>query len=256
MSRLPTIYIPCIYDDRPASVSEGTLSSTLEETVDLLVDADVRAPGLSSLLRGVLQVPPDEAHVLMMLGDSRLQAVGRWASVVAAGGYTTLAGCCWDDFGRPGHIGPADAPLLAGHGVVVASAGLSGQPLVGLGLEALRRELTQSRDQLSAALGYPVRALAPTPPTFGRAVDGLVLEEARRAGYRLILRPGSGLTDLDKSPPVRRPFEVVEYRTLRTDQSPKGLRDWILDRGLSRPRARLRELVDQPRRLLDRLGRT
>jgi hypothetical protein len=256
MPRLPAIYIPSIYARRPSLVREGTLVDTLEETIDLLAEADVRAPAMGSLLGGTLRIEPDTAHVLLMLGDSRLQAVGPWARAVAAGGLTTLVGCSWEDFGSAGHIGPSDAALLTGHGVTVASSGLDGQPLVGLGLEALRRQLADSRARLCEALGYPVYALMPTPTALGRAVDGLVLEEARRAGYRLILRPGAGLTDFDESPPDRRPFEVVEYRTLLTDENPEDLRDWVLGRGLSRQRTRLRDLVNQPRRILARFGRS
>lgn len=79
---------------------------------------------------------------------------------------------------------------LFGLGAVVASCGEDGQPLLGLPLGKLRDVLERSREVLSERCGYPVNTLWPPHDKLYRALDGLIIEEAYRAGYTRVLRPG------------------------------------------------------------------
>jgi peptidoglycan/xylan/chitin deacetylase (PgdA/CDA1 family) len=251
MSQLPTAYVSTLHAHRPERARDGMTIEALDALVEQLADAEVRSPSLSSLVRGRLSGGQVERGALFVLADSRLATIAEWAGSLAASGYTSLVVCASAELGRDGHIGTGDVPLLTGHGIVLASQGTSGRPLIGLSLEDLRHELTDSRQRLSRLAGYQVRTLLPTPSTFGNAVDGLILEEAQRAGYELVLQPGRSITELDDPSPGAR---VLNYRTLRTDDSPARLRDWIVDRGLARPLAQVSDLVNRPRRILSRFG--
>jgi hypothetical protein len=226
----------------------------LASLVESLADADVHAPAVTSLMRGKLSID-DAPSALFVLADCRLQALADWAGSLAAATYTSIVGCSLADIGTAGYPDAKDAPLLTGHGMVLASRGVSGKPLVGMSLQSLRAELERSRHELSEMAGYGVRILMPAPSTLGTAVDGLVLEEARRAGYKLVLSPGRSVTELTERPTNGAdPVQTLQYRTVRTDDSAEHLRDWILGKGLSRQVAQVRDLVNRPRRILSRFG--
>ncbi len=253
MAQLPTAYVPHLFAQAPGKSRDGMSAPTLSALVERLDQAQVHSPAVLSLLRGKLLLGGVERAALLVLGDTRLDSVAQWADALAAASFASLVACSCADVGAPGYLRAIDAPLLTGHGIVVASRGVSGRALVGLPLEELRHELLDSRRRLSELAGYPVRTLIPTPSTLGAAVDGLVLEEARRAGYRLVLRPGRAITELD-APLARGYSRVVDYRTVRTDDSASHLHRWIVGHGLSRRVAQVRELVNRPRRILGRLG--
>lgn len=250
--QLPVAHISKVYPTEPDRGRDGLSVGAIGTLVDKLAEADVRTPAASGLLRGKLLIEDLDHPVLLTLSDSRIRSIAHWADQLAATGYTSVLGCCCEELDAPDRIGPGDAPLLTGHGIVLASQGVSGRPLVDLSLEALRRELTDSRRRLSKLAGYSVRILMPVPTTFGQAVDGLVLEEAHRAGYHLVLRPGRAITDI--SAQSGQPLQSLQYRTIRTDDSPAHLRDWVVGRGLARGLAQVRELVNRPRRILGRFG--
>ncbi|MFP4598175.1 MAG: hypothetical protein ACLFVJ_07985 [Persicimonas sp.] len=250
--QLPVAHISKVYPTSPARPRDGISIEALGRLVDGLAGADVRTPAVSGLLRGKLLLEDLERPVLLTLSDCRLRSLAHWADQLAATGYTSVLGCSCSELDGPDQISRQDAPLLTGHGIVLASRGLSGRPLVDLSLQELRRELTESRERLSKLAGYSVRLLMPVPTAFGHAVDGLVLEEAKRAGYRLVLQPGRAVTDI--SAQAGQPVQALQYRTVCTDDSPTHLRDWVVGRGLARGLARVRELVNRPRRILGRFG--
>ena len=244
-------YVDQLHRDAPGRPTDGMTHDALEGWIERLVQAGVDSPAVPSLLAGRAGVDDLDRPVLLALADPRLESVAVWSDALAQATYSSLLVCSAQDFGSPGHIGPADGPLLLGHGLVVASRGLTGRPLVGLPLNELRRELEQSRAQLSSAVGYPVHVLVPEPNALGAAVDGLVLRQARRAGYRMVCQPGRAVNRLeDQSGPVDR----LQYRIVRTDDAPSHLSDWVVDKGLARPVARMRDLVNRPRRILSRFG--
>ncbi|MFW5966444.1 MAG: hypothetical protein ACOCV2_02945 [Persicimonas sp.] len=249
MVKLPVAAVSTIHGARPARATDGIAEGTLSELVELLDQAGVLTPSFSALVSGrVSGVDGLEQPALLALCDDRLEQVAAWSAHLAYAGFTSLVACAADRIGEDDRLSRSDAPLLSGHGVVVASRGCNGAPLVDLPVEELRRELRDSRQRLSKMAGYAVRILMPQPTSTGRAVDGLVLEEARRAGYHLVLRPGRAVGEAEASD--RQPLRVLPYRRIRTDDSPQHLRDWIVGRRLARGVARLRGLVDQSRRFL------
>jgi peptidoglycan/xylan/chitin deacetylase (PgdA/CDA1 family) len=251
MSHLPAAYIPRLFSSPPKRARDGLSVDVLDTLVERIADADVRSPALSSLIRGKLAGGDLRHAVLFVLGESRIEAIAAWAGALASSTYTSMVGCASSDIGRDGYLDTDDMPLLTGHGIALASQGISGRPLIGLPLEDLREELEQSRRRLSRLAGYQVRILLPAPSTLGNAVDGLVLEEARRAGYKLVLHPGRSVTDLSNP---QHDIQPLTYRTLRTDDSPEHLHDWIVGKSLARSIAQVRDLVNRPRRILSRFG--
>jgi hypothetical protein len=251
MTQLPAVYISRLYARNRKRARDGLSVEALDALVERLADADVRSPTLSSLIGGTLLGQDLERAALFVLGDTRLGAIADWAGLLAVSTYPSLVVCASSEVGRDDHICAGDMPLLTGHGIVLASQGVTGQPLVGMPLEDLRDELTASRRSLSRLAGYQVRTLLPSPSIFGNAVDGLVLEEAQRAGYKLVLQPGRSVTHLAST---THDMQTLSYRTVHTDDSPTHLRDWIADHGLARPIAQVRDLVRRPRRILSRFG--
>lgn len=255
MAKLPAAYISTLFGRVPDDAADGIVDRTLAALLEALGEAGVDTPAVTAFMRGRPAVEELEHPVLFALGDARLPQVAAWATQMANAGFASLVGCAAAQIGQEDRLGARDLPLLTGHGVAVASRGMRGEPLVDLPVEELRAELVESRRRLSAWAGYSVRTLLPAPTALGRAVDGLVLKEARRAGYRLVLRPGRSVDELDDTARSgsAEALEVLQYRTVRTDDSPEHLRDWVVGKNLARGLAQLRELVNRPRRLLSRL---
>lgn len=230
------------------------VAATLEVLAEKLAESGVHSPTVSALVSGRLIQSLDAQHVLLCLGEPTRRALAHWFSF-SWSTYASLVCLPSSQLGVDDRPDRHDLPLLTGHGCVVASRGVSGDPLAGMPVNRLRDELVESRQRLSEAAGYQVRWLAPTPTTLGTAVDGLVLEEARRAGYRRVLHPGAGLFDLDEDPIADQPDGCarLSYRPIQTDDTVDELVRWVRDERLSRPAARLRRLKRTPRRLLDRL---
>lgn len=252
MSYLPTIYVDELFDCAPEAVRDGMTLDALTSLLDLLDAATVGSPGAPALLGGSLLDDGSRSDVLLMLGNCQLSSISKWAKILNSKGFSSVVCCSCSQVDSAGYLHVYDAPVLIGHGITIASRGLTGRPLVGLPLAELRRELGESQKKLSAIAGYQVGILAPMVSTFGHAVDGLVLEEARRAGYRLILEAGGRVTDLSSnsnSPGIDR----LDYRIVTTQNSPRSLADWIIGTGLSRQGAQLREMLQRPRRILSRL---
>lgn len=252
MTQLPIASVSRLYERAPQPPRDGLTLTNLHDLVEVLARADVASPGVASLLAGRPLVEQIERPLLLVLEDPRLDAIAQWAATLSAASYASMLALTCTDLDAPSSIGRRDAGLLLGHGVVLASRGVSGRPLVGMALEELRGELVDSRRRLSELAGYPVHALAPEPNTFGNAVDGLVLEQARRAGYRLVLRPGRAISQTSDATDA----QLIEYtyRRIRTDDSAEHLRDWALGKGLARGVAQVRDLVNRPRRILSKFG--
>jgi hypothetical protein len=229
------------------------VADTLEALAEKLAESGVHSPTVSALISGRLIQSTDARHVLFCLGEPTRRALAHWMAL-SWSTYASLVCLPSSQLGVDDTPGRHDLPLLTGHGCVLASRGVSGDPLAGMPVNQLRDELSESRQRLSEAAGYQVRWLAPTPTALGTAVDGLVLEEARRAGYRRVLHPGTGLFDLDDDPIADQPGGCarLSYRPVQTDDTVDELVRWVRDERLSRPAARLRQLTRTPRRLLER----
>ena len=112
----------------------------------------------------------------------------------------------------------SDLAALPGLGVHPVCAGWTGRALVGLSLPELRDELETCHAFMTRTTGAPAMILAPNHNDFGVAVDGLVLEEARRVGFQRVitepLQPLRGENTVWWSAPRLelgdRPEEVVE----------------------------------------------
>ncbi|AWV90938.1 hypothetical protein [Bradymonas sediminis] len=255
MIYLPTLYIAELFDRAPDKGCDGMTLDALSELLDLLEAAEVQSPSAPSLIGANILNKTGTPSVLMMLGDCHLPSVSAWINSLNPKGLSSIVACSFAQIEGASDLTTTDASILIGHGVSLASRGLSGRPLVGMPLAELRAELTESQQKLSEVAGYQVGILAPTVSTFGQAVDGLVLEEARRAGYRLILEPGGRVTELSSDATPITP-ERLDYRIVSTHDSPKSLADWVIGTGLSRQRAHIRELLQRPRRILSRLKST
>lgn len=237
--RLPILHIPP--DEAHA----------LAALCDALAARDVLGLGVSGLIAGAVPLATP-SPVLLTTADTRLPSLARWSRLLAHPGYASLLFCVSERLLEDcdGHLSPSDLPLLTGHGVVLASRGVTGEPLVGLSPGRLREELKESRRQLSDAAGYPVNALAPAPNAVGRAFDNLVLREARRAGYTLFLKPGAGgAARVDRA----RPDEPMPFHEWGPSDTPSDLADWAAGDLVARGATRLRGLLDTPRRLLRRV---
>jgi|GEM_PF-4690731 len=252
MTSLPAIYIASLFERPPDLLSDGITLDGLAKLLELLDEAKIQSPGAASLLGANILNGAPAPGVLMILGDCQLHSISTWANLLNQKGFSSIVICGCSEVNRAGYLREDDAPLLIGHGVAIASRGATGRPLVGMPLAELRRELQESQQKLSRVAGYQVGILAPTISTFGHAVDGLVLEEARRAGYRLILEPSGRVTDLSTTQNVADP-ERLDYRIVTTNDAPEDLVHWIIGTGLSRPSAQIRELLQRPRRILTRL---
>lgn len=253
MTQLPVVYFAELFERPPEQPCDGISLTGLQEFIEALEHSGAQSPPIPAIMAGELLPEAQAPGILLVLGDCHLHTLAQWAQAVGARGYTSVVGCAGAEAQYDGFLERMDAPLLLGHGTVVASRGLTGRPLVNLGLAELRRELVDSRAQLTALVGYPVDILLPAVATFGQAVDGLVLDEARRAGYKWVLVPGARVSDLYGGPgaPVRP--TLVSYRIASSDEDPQRLAHWTLGQGLSRQRARVNDLLRRPRRILSRM---
>lgn len=254
MQTLPTLYIPRIHAAALSRPRDGLLLEALDALAEKLADAQVHSPTASALMAGSVLTSDDAPHALFCLGDPSREALAAWFRL-SWSTYTSLLFVASSQLDETSCISRDDVPLVTGHGCILASRGASGEPLAGMRVGRLREELVDSRALLSEAAGYQVRVLAPRPTALGTTVDGLVLEEARRAGYRRVLHPGVGLLDLDDDPIADQPAGCarLSYRTVQTDDTVDELARWILDERLTRPAARIRQLARTPRRFIDRL---
>lgn len=137
-----------------------------------------------------------------------------------------------------------DLRALLGMGVAVGSSGATGAPLIDRPLVSLRADLESSREALSRACGYEVRALRPTPTPVGRAIDPMILEEAARAGYALVLRPSHDVLAWRTDAP--RGVQVLAQRIWTAEDDPGSIAAWLGDERLSR--ARIEDALGQATR--------
>lgn len=199
-----------------------------ESLLELLNERGVRSVSQLGLMCGGIawDVGPAAMFVLRDSDEAVAAALARIC-------HGSVSGFVWSvASGRA----TADWSNLVGAGVICASAGVTGRPLVGLGVGELRQELAESRESLHDVLGYAPMVCCPRRDRNGIAVDGLVAREAERAGYRMILQPGRGL----EVPETTR----LSVYTPATSASVEDLADWI--RG--DPWLRIRFALTPPRR--------
>ena len=246
--QFPIVHIDRIVERSPNPRDRGTYAlADLQRLVSLLAETGATTPSTPFLNAGFVAGESLDVPFLFALSDPGLRSIANWWEALTPTGFASLLFCASSTLDDPETISPRDFPLLTGAGVSVVSRGVSGDPLVGLNVDRLRSELAESRERLSAALGFEVRALAPAPTPEGRAIDGLVVREARRAGYRLFFEPG-GVTEIEGPTEPR----TLAYRTVRPADTPESLRDWILGQSLARTSMRLRDLLSKPKEFLER----
>lgn len=242
--------VPILHVQRLASgETGGDQTSEFDEfarLVDALDDEEIRTPSFASLLRGRLAESGVDRPGLLTLADPRRDRLDAWCRRLGPLGWSSIWSTALESLDTPGSVAAETLGMLAGQGVVVASRGVSGDPLVTMDVGRLREELTRSRERLSEFCGYPVRWLVPPATATGRAADSLVVEEARRAGYTRILAPGWAHADPDGDETAPLPMLVLDD----VDSIDAVLR-WLRNRPGSGVETRVRSLIQRPQRLLD-----
>jgi hypothetical protein len=252
MSRvLPIVHIQRLVERRTSGAPDGTFEADeLYRLVDRLDETGAQTPSVAFMNAGLFALDSMEEPYLLVTTDTRRGAVASWSHTLGMYGVSSVLAVSAEDLGSEGRVQSRDLPLVTGSGAALAARGMTGDPLVGLSVSKLRDELRESHQILSEAAGFPVRLLAPAPTVDGRAVDGLVAREARRAGFRAFLAPG-GRAEIDGPEPE----EPLTYHTVLPGDTPERLADWIAGDLVARGSTRLERLVRGPRRVLERLGR-
>ena len=219
------------------------------EVLEVLGEAGVHTTSaLSWLVSDTLGSQPPARVGLILPASERAAQHAQWAALISECGAACAAPMAPARFDEtPESLQPGDLGAMLGLGLVCASAGWSGVPLVGLGITRLREELTRSREFLSAHAGFPIQALVPSANALGVAVDALILREAWSAGYRQVIT--EPLQPVRASPP---------HHLIATRLEPGKDRPAALVRKLAAPPTRLGEaahLLSQVRRRGARLGR-
>ena len=246
----PIVHIERLVESGTGDPSTGSLTSeALRRTCEHLALMDATTPSVATLAGGIVALASADTPFLLATSDPRVSSIQNWCNILVPQGFSSLLFVASDTFDRADTLRATDLPAATGSGMAVASMGVSGDPLVGLSVGELRRQLRESRDRLSEACGYPVRLLAPAPTPSGRAFDGLVLREARRAGYSLFFSPG-GVASIDSAEPP----EPITYRSVEAGESVDEICGWIAGDRLVRGASRLRRLLSSPRRFLDRFA--
>ena len=210
-------------------MGQRPMASQARSLCDALAQRDVWPSSPGSLLLAQPLVS-DAGGVFLALEDARASDVEALLIEASASGYATLLGVSAQELDEPGRLRASWLGLVFGLGGVVASAGESGQPLVGMELGALRRELERSRHRLSERCGYEVTTLWPRQDRLGRAMDGLVAREAARAGYArcVSVSPLWGVLSGVLSGAAADPPLVM--RPVLGDRSPQELARWASER--------------------------
>ncbi len=181
--------------------------------LDALIDAGAQPIGPLSLLLGQPLGESSAPQVALVLAWREEAALAPWIDACAARGMPCVVVCASD----------ASAQGLGawlGHGVIVAHEPRA--PLAGAPLAMCRQELARGVAR-GAQLGYAPRALWCAPNSRGACVDGLVLDEAARAGFTMLLTPGQRAPD---------PMGLM-LRMWRPDDSPEALAAWVMGRTLA-----------------------
>lgn len=237
---------------RLSSGGEGidhTAQGQCRRILDLLAARDILGVSLPALIKGQLSpIDPGHPSVLPLVEVTTPEELASFAEITGPLGYPSLAFLPSNVLEGHGGFEEKDLAMVLGYGVVIGARGAGVRPLVGLSLGELRNELDQSAKVLREACGYGVKALCPGRNKLGVAFDGLIVKEARRAGFNLLFTPGEGFYVPEA--PRHAPDELISYREVAADDHPAELRRWVLGEGFSRERAKLRRFSRMPKKLL------
>ncbi len=199
-----------VADGLPESEDYTVSASLFARHLLALERAGVASVPLLRLLHGDLALSPGEAPLALITFDDGFESVlTRASEPLAESDLAALAFITVDRIGEPGYLDADQVRVLLGMGLAVGSHGLTHRYLTDLPLGELRRELAESRDRLSALVGYPVRTLSAP----GGRVDDRVMAEARRAGYRAVMGSEPGLVPYGDPPPGPSPRLAITERT-------------------------------------------
>jgi hypothetical protein len=234
---------------RPAADAPGLDLDAFGRLLEALDEAGAETPAPTAWMAGTLEVESLETPVVLSTSEVRPRRLATWARSLTRYGFGSILCCQPSVFGEEGSLSPSALSVLTGHGIVLASRGLRGEPLIDADVGVLRRELNESREQLGRLARYPIRLLAPEPTATDRAFDGLIRREAARAGYALGFAPGRRVTpSFDDSE-----FPVLEHLTCYTSDDPEELARWVAGSSTDRRWTQLKRLADTPRRLWSRV---
>ncbi len=217
-TRQPALHFP--YPATPANLRHAS------RVLDHLASAGRWPAAPAALIAGA----HGAADLTLSIAPDDHSALVAWIDTLAPTGSSALCALRTDQLDADPSLA-RDLPLIAGLGLVTASAGTSAAPLRSLALPALRRALRASRERLEDACGHPVTTLHLIPDARGLSLDALIITEARAAGYTNLRAPSRGpdqalalLRGLDTR-------DVTWTRHLSVDDRAPALIRWATDAG-------------------------
>ena len=220
------------------------LAGRAARVADECAQRGLGAVGVASLLTGRVQGlwGMEAPAVVFGLRARSAEAVVAVGQALSVRGYTGVFGLLGNGLSTLGRRGQQ---AVLGHGMVAAAG--ADQTLIEMTPQQVRRRFQQQRP----ADGHPPIWM-PKPDRLDRAVDGMVLEEARRAGVALLWAPGDGINGVDEPPDSPGPV-VVQARVDDGAYGVERLGKWAGGHRMERGRMRLQDLGSQPRRWLRQL---
>lgn len=214
--------------------SPAVLGMRVAQVADACARKNLGAVGMARLLAGSAAPSQAAASPALLFGlrARSSEAAVAFGDAISARGYTGVV--TWVGEGPTLDIPPS---LWAGLGLVFAGGGA--QVLVGASVEELEGRFGGDDDSL---------IWMPAPDKFERAVDGLLLEVARRQGVRLVWVPGGGINEVDVQSRSTEHLQVLTARVDRAEDSAPALARWAQGDRIERGRARVAEISQVPKR--------
>ena len=220
--------------------STQALARRVASVADACAEAGLFGLGMAGWFRGHVAPLVDTPGRALVFGlrTSSVQAAFVVADVLSSRGFSGIYTWSDDVDDEARKLSPL---VLAGMGMVRACGG--GQSLYGASPRQVRKVL-DSCSPAHAAIWMPA------PDRFGRAVDGVFLEEAARREIDLVWVPGDGVNQVDAgSEHVSRP-QVLRARVDAGEHSAQLLARWATGDRLGRGKLRVADLANTPRRWL------
>lgn len=225
-----------------ASVRE--LAHRVSVVADAGVDKGLVSVELPGLLLGGVETPSwaEKPAVLFGLRARTVEAVVAFGAALSQRGFTGVYTWC-ENAPQPVWRREVEA-LLAGFGLLYGRGGR--RQLYGRSPAEIRAALKEEVKTEDSVVGTNI--WMPAPDRYGRAVDGLVVEEADRRGVDWIWIPGTGINPGSVEDDDEQRARVVEARRDDGRLTPDEFAGWAVGDRLERGKVRLSDVAQKPRR--------